>query len=93
MDDMDRRKAENVALAVAMVTAWIGQANDPQVLDHLVGEFAVEDRLPDALAGLMSVCGMTLLQLEKATGTPALTSLEQRASCLGPDRPDLQGPA
>jgi hypothetical protein len=58
--------------AIAILTAWANSPNDVQLAGDVLLSYVAEG-IPegDLVHGLISLAGILLMRLEKATGTPA----------------------
>jgi len=63
---------ERLGPAIAILTAWAHSPNDVQLAADVLLSYVEEDIAEDRLvSGLIGLAGILLVQLEKATGTPA----------------------
>jgi hypothetical protein len=71
-DDMRPLDPQRLGPAIAILTAWANSPNDVQLTGDVLLSYIEEDIPEDRLvSGLIGLAGILLVQLEKATGTPA----------------------
>jgi hypothetical protein len=71
-DDMRPLDPQRLGPAIAILTAWANSPNDVQLTGDVLLSYIEEDIPEDRLVtGLIGLAGILLVQLEKATGTPA----------------------
>lgn len=82
MSQPRRPDPEQLGPAIAILTAWANSNDDVQPVSAVAAAY-VADGLsePDLMIGLITLAGLLLIRLEKATATPApelLTDLARR---------------
>jgi hypothetical protein len=67
-----RPDPERLGPAITILTAWANSPGDVQLAGDVLLSYVAEDISEDQLVfGLIDLAGILLVQLEKATGTPA----------------------